>query len=1102
MSIRLSHWGAMFFLIIVCWACNPTDDDKGIEGPIFQQKSAAQSGLTFTNQVLENDTLNYYTFPYLYMGGGVAIGDIDKDGLSDVFMTGNMVPNKLYLNQGNLKFEDISEAAGVAGDDRWYTGACMLDANQDGWLDIYVCVSGKNGPFQNQLFINNQDRTFTERAVEYGLADASTSIQAVALDYDGDGLQDLFVANYPQIPVSMGNEYYYQKMQQNKFSESAHLYKNMGNGSFQDFTQAAGVQNFGLSLGVVAADFNEDNLIDLYLSNDFNVPDYFYLNQGDGTFGERLASSFRHTSMFGMGLDAADVNNDGLLDIGQVDMTPADHKRAKTNMASMSPETFWQAIDLGFHYQYMQNSLQLNRGVDAKANPQFSDISRFTGMATTDWSWGIQFADLDNDGWQDVFISNGMKRDVNNNDANIRFKESNFFQEYKPDYKLLPSEPIHNYLFQNQGGINFVDIGQAWGLDSEGFSNGFAFGDLDNDGDLDLLVNNLDEEMSLYENLSQQNGNHFLQLSFAGPTANPLGLGVKVLLHQQEGIQKKELSLTRGFQSSVAPILHFGLGKAALVDKLEIFWPDGKYQAFEQLSGNQRLTINYQDALSKEDHPLPNKAFKVVNQAAKLVFQHQEDQYDDFVVEPLLPHKNSALGPALSAGDLNGDGLDDFFVGNAAGARASLFVQNPKGTFELMPGPWEEDSLFEDTGSLLTDLDRDGDLDLIVSSGGNNAFRNSYHLCRIYLNTPQGFIRAEQALPAIQLSGQEISASDFDGDGDMDLLLAGRLVPGKYPRAASTYLLRNDGGRDQELTFSDVTDSLIPALKGVGLVTASLWEDFNGDEKLDLIIAGEWMPIRYFQNKGSFFEEVSLPGLKNSEAWWYSLKALDVDQDGDLDFVAGNLGLNYKYRATPESPFELYANDFDENGSLDIVLSYRKKGEQLPVRGRECSSEQVPALASRFETYQAFANADLPELYGEHMLDQALHLQAKNFASAWFENRGEAGFVRHDLPDMAQLSAINAIELIDYNGDEFDDLLLFGNLYGSEVETPRNDASLGLVLQGGPNGDWTAISASESGLLIPGDVKQTALIKWGQEQKTACLIGRNNDSLQLVLIDP
>ncbi len=1085
----------MFF----SWSCNPSDESTTDQGPVFHSVAATQSGLTFSNQVLENDTLNYFSFPYLYMGGGVAVGDIDNDGLADVYMTGNMEPNKLYLNKGGLKFEDISVAAGVSGDKRWYTGVCMLDANQDGWLDIYVCVSGKYGPFENQLFINNQDRTFTERAAEYGLADTSTSIQAVSFDYDGDGLQDLFVANYPQVPVSMGNEYYYQKMRDNKYSESAHLYKNMGNGSFDDVTQTAGVQNFGLSLGVVAADFNEDNLIDLYVSNDFNVPDYFYLNQGDGTFGERLSSSFRHTSMFGMGLDAVDFNNDGHIDLGQVDMTPADHKRAKTNMASMSPETFWQGIELGFHYQYMQNSLQLNRGNNAAGLPQFSDISRFTGMATTDWSWGIQFADLDNDGWQDVFISNGMKRDVNNNDANVQFKEGNFFKEYKPDYKLLPSEPIHNYLFQNQGGINFLDVGEAWGLDSKGFSNGFAFGDLDNDGDLDLLVNNLDEPMSLFENLSEQNGNNYLQLSFKGPEQNPFGLGVKVFLHTQAGIQKQELSLSRGFQSSVAPKMHFGLGMTEVIDKLEILWPDGKYQSIEQLTGNQNLQINYSEATNREQAPPSIKPFKIVSQDAKLDFQHIEDQYDDFLKEPLLPHKNSAYGPAVSVGDINEDGFDDFFIGNATNAKARMYLQNPNGAFSLLPGPWEADSMYEDLGSLLEDLDGDGDVDLILTSGDNNPSRKKYHHLRIYLNTPEGFIRNDQALPKLNLSGQEISVQDFDNDGDLDLFVGGRLRPAQYPLPASSYLLRNDGGVDGQLTFSDVTASLIPSLKEVGLVTSSLWADFNGDQRPDLIIAGEWMPIRYFQNKGTFFEEVSLNGLKNSEAWWYSLEALDVDQDGDLDFIAGNLGLNYKYRASDKSPFELYANDFDENGSLDIVLSYQKKGELLPVRGRECSSQQVPALATRFETYQAFANADLPELYGEHMLENALHLEAKDFSSAWFENRGEAGFVRHNLPSMAQLSSINAIEVFDYNEDEYPDLMLFGNLYGSEVETPRNDAGLGLVLQGGPQGQWTAIPASESGLLISGDVKQTARMKWGPSQKEAFLIGRNNESLQLVL---
>ena len=549
----------LFFCLLI-GSCRKGGDPEDGRDTRFHSVSDTHSGLHFSNDILENDTLNYFTFPYLYMGGGVAIGDINNDGLADIYVTGNMVPNKLYLNRGNLQFEDITEQAGVSGDDRWYTGVSMMDVNADGWLDIYVCVSGIHPPFNNQLFINNGDSTFREAAGAYGLADASTSIQATTLDYDGDGLLDVFVANYPQIPVTMGNEYYHRKMQTNQFAESAHLYRNNGDGTFSDRTTSAGVQNFGLTLGLVATDFNQDGWPDLYLSNDFNVPDYLYMNNGDGTFSERVREATRHISMFGMGIDVADLNDDGLLDLAQVDMTPEDYKRAKTNMASMSPETFHEAVAMGFHHQYMQNSIQLNNGLNEGGLPIFSDIARMTGMATTDWSWGVQIMDLDNDGRKDVFISNGMKRDVNNRDALDQLERESMFGNQERSISILPSEPVENYAFRNNGQLSFGNVTAEWGLSYPGFSNGFAYADLDNDGDLDLVMNNLDDALSLYENRTDRDARHFLQVKLNGPKHNPFGLGTRVTLETQEGTQTQELTLTRGFQSSVSTTLHFGLG--------------------------------------------------------------------------------------------------------------------------------------------------------------------------------------------------------------------------------------------------------------------------------------------------------------------------------------------------------------------------------------------------------------------------------------------------------------------------------------------------------------------------------------------------------------
>ncbi|MEM6697084.1 MAG: VCBS repeat-containing protein, partial [Bacteroidota bacterium] len=752
-------------LLVFCLSCQNetiTTENTNIH---FKNISPKHSNIHFSNNIIENDTLNYFTFPYLYMGGGVAIGDINNDGLSDIFVTGNMVSNRLYLNQGNFQFQDISGQAGVSGDQRWYTGVTMADVNNDGWLDIYVCVSGQHSPFENQLYINQKDNTFKEQAKQYGIADASTSIQSSFFDYDLDGDLDLLVANYPQILVSQGNEFYYQKMKANLLEESAHLYRNNGDDTFTDVTQQAGIQNFGLTLGIATADFNEDSYPDIYLSNDFNVPDYFYLNNGDGTFRESIQKSTRHTSMFGMGVDAADFNNDGLLDFAQVDMTPEDYKRAKTNMASMSPASFQQAVDIGFHYQYMQNSVQLHQGMDEQGTPIFSDLARMTGMATTDWSWGVQFMDLDNDGWQDVFISNGMKRDVNNNDVNADYEFSSTFGDpTQRDITTLPSEPISNYAFRNEGNLSFSKVTKDWGLAQEGFTNGFAYADLDNDGDLDLVLNNLDATLGVFEN--ESTANNYLQIQFKGSGQNPFGIGTKVRLQVNGQQQYQELQLTRGFQSSVAPVLHFGLVEAIQIEQIEVIWSDGKTQILENITANQRLTLNYQEAQTHSGLAEKKTAkFKEITTISGINFKHTEDEYNDYKKEILLPHKNSQFGPALAVGDVNGDGWEDFFVGNATDAAAKLYIQQADGTFRTEIEPWSADVQYEDTGAHFFDADQDGDLDLYVVNGGNDPNRSDdYCQDRLYINTPDGFKNLEAALPKMPISGQVVASNDFDGD--------------------------------------------------------------------------------------------------------------------------------------------------------------------------------------------------------------------------------------------------------------------------------------------------------------------------------------------------
>ena len=1095
-------YGTLSILI----ACQPADEEITSR---FIRLDPAISGVAFSNDIVENDTLNYFTFPYLYMGGGVAVGDVNNDGLTDIFLTGNMTANRLYLNQGNQRFTDATEAAGVAGDDRWYTGATMADVNNDGWLDIYVCVSGKYTTTENQLYINNRDNTFTERAAAYGLNDASPSIQATFFDYDRDGHPDVYVANYPTISVSLGNPAYQKLMQRNDWKDSGHLYRNLGRGTYQDVTQTAGVQDFSLALGIVATDLNQDGYSDLYVSNDFNVPDYLYLNQGDGTFVEQLSQATNHTSAFGMGVDAADFNNDGWVDLLQVDMTPEDYKRAKTNMASMSPENFYQAVNMGFHYQYMQNSLQLNNGTNRDSIPLFSDISRFAGVATTDWSWGALMADLDNDGYKDILITNGMKRDVNNNDANAQLNadatlaEATSAEEVQPlNIELLPSEPIDNYAFRNQGDLTFRPVTQEWGLDYAGFSNGIAYADLDNDGDLDIIINNLNETASVFINQTDTDRQRYLSVRLAGPEHNTFGLDSRVTLRTAGRQQVQELTLTRGFQSSVAPVLHFGVGEVTTIDSLEVMWPDGRYQRLKNITTNQGITLHYHEAKPKQLPTVTSPPrFREVTAERGIAFAHREDLYDDFRHEPLLPHKNSHQGPGLAVGDVNGDGLDDFFVGGAARYAGALYMQTPEGRFATVDGPWQEDRAQEDTGALLFDADSDQDIDLYVVSGGNTPGANeSYYRDRLYLNTPQGFVKSTAALPIVAVSGQTVVPADYDGDGDTDLFVGGRLLPGQYPYPASSFILRNEGGEDQQLRFSDVTAEVAPLLKDFGLVTTALWEDFDDDSQLDLVVTGEWMRIHFLKNENGTFRDVSDElGLTDTRGWWYELYATDLDGDGDRDYLAGNLGLNYKYKTSKENPFTVYAGDLDENGRTDIVLSYAKDGKQLPVRGRECSSQQVPVIQKRFPTYEAFANATLEDIYGENQLEDALRYQVDTFASGWLE-KTDSGFAWHTFPNAAQLSSINAMAPLGSDSVGYPQFVAAGNLYSSEVETPRNDAGYGLVLRYGSNG-LASLPASQTGLYVRGEVKAVAPIQLADNQQ-AYLFAINNDSLRLLEYQP
>lgn len=1090
---------AVFFclssLILLASCSKGTSDEK-----IFSTLEHKDTGIDFSNNLTENDSLNYFTYTYIYMGGGVATGDINNDGLIDVFFTGNQVSNKLYLNKGNLKFEDITKKAGVGGDSRWYTGVTMADVNGDGFLDIYCSVGGKFGLQNNELYINNGNGTFTEKAKEYGIDDIGNSVQGTFFDYDKDGDLDLFVANYPSTKFASKPSDYKQMMFHVKDNESGHLYRNNGT-NFTDVSQEAGVKAYGLSLSATIGDLNNDGWPDIYVSNDFSSPDFMYLNNQDGTFKEVVKEAMAHNSFYGMGVDISDFNNDGNLDVFQVDMDAKDNRRKKANMSSMNPQLFWDVVDSGFNYQYMHNCMQMNTGVNENGIPHFGNVSRITGTSSTDWSWGPLFADFDNDGNKDLFVSNGTRREINNNDFFHSLEALNLQpKDLLKKSQEIPSEKIDNFMFQNKGNLNFEQVNKKWGIEYKGFSNGVAYADLDNDGDLDLVINNIDDFASVFENSSSET-NNYIKVNFKGNTKNTFGLGNRVYVKTKKGTQMQELTLTRGYKSSVAPEMHFGLAKEKTIDEVKVVWTNGKVQKLYNVKANQTLTFKEQDAIAETEAKIaPNTNLFATVTDVFPVFKHEENKYDDFKDQVLLPHKMSTFGPAIAVGDLNKDGLDDYFIGGSATYSGKVFLQTKNGFVPKNIPALDEDKLSEDTGVLIFDADNDGDNDIYVVSGGYEFLVNDTKLQdRLYINNGKGdFTKAPKGvLPSMLTSGSKVYPIDYDKDGKQDLLVLGRQVPGQYPAPATTYLLHNTSTTTQPKF--EISKNAPKEFVNLGMATSAVITDFNNDKLEDIIVVGEWMPIRVFQNTKNGFKEVSknLGLTGDTTGWWWSIQQGDFDNDGDMDYIVGNNGLNYKYKATPNETFDIFVKDFDNDKHKDIVLSYYNDGKQYPVRGRGCSSQQIPNIKKKFKDYESFSEATLVDVYTEKSLKEALHYRVKSFASIYLENKN-GKFIIHELPVEAQLTCINQIMVDDYDKDGKLDVLVTGNMYNSEVETPRNDAGHGLFLKGDGRGKFKSIAAIESGFFTPGDVKNMEKIK--VKNKNYFLVTKNNSFMQAVKI--
>lgn len=1105
--MKIRHLLYFCSLLILC--CENAPEETKATPKLFTLLPSNETGVDFNNIIKDDKDKNIFAYANFYGGAGVGIGDFNNDGLQDIFFAGNMVPDKLYLNKGNLVFEDITEKAGIKNFEGWSTGVTIADINNDGHQDIYVSreLYDENPAWRrNLLYLNKGNGTFEEKAEELLIANTERTRHATFLDFDKDGLLDLFLLTQPPNPGSLSQYHNADNLLVPQYALK--LYKNNGN-TFEDVSKAAGIDRTGFPNAVSASDINNDGWPDLYVANDFYAPDFLFLNNQDGTFSSIEKSALKQTSYYSMGVDVADINNDQNLDVFVLDMVSEDNFRLKSNMSGMNIDSFWKVVEDGGGYQYMYNTLQLNNG-----NETFSNIAQFTGMAATDWSWSNLIADFDNDGLKDTYVTNGLLRDIRNTDADknvanyINTTRAQWLQKnpraqniksiwdivaLEKAVGMVPSQPLKNYAYQNLGNLEFKNKSNDWGLDEESFSNGSAYADLDNDGDLDLVVNNINNEAFIYRNNSEslEHGN-FLRIKLIDQNNRPI-FGTRVNLYTSKEVQTLESTNVRGIYSTSESTLHFGLNSHKKIDSIIVLWPNGNTTIKKNVEANQLLEITSNEFdENKGRTEKPNQyLFADVTATQNAKFKHQENTFNDFEKQILLPHKLSQFGPALTAGDINNDGLDDFYVGGAANQAPILFIQQKNGSFkESQTTFWQKEAGYEDVDALFVDINNDGLKDLYVVSGGNEYPKNDFHYTdRVYLNQSNDTFNKGAILNANRISGSVVKSADYDGDGDLDLFVGGRHTPHQYPNPTSSMLLVNDNGQ-----LVNQTETLSPELLIIGMVTDGIWTDYDQDNDLDLIVVGEWMPITIFENYHGNLSKINTEDFKSSYGWWFSIEQGDFDNDGDLDYIAGNLGLNYKYKTSPDKPFDVYYNDFDSNGNADIVLGYYNKEKHYPLRGFSCSSEQIPALKKKIVKYDAFASMELKDVYGEEKLKNSLHYSADTFASVYIENLGNGQFTISDLPNLAQLSNINDMHVSDFNGDGWLDVLAVSNLYVSEIETPRNDAGTGVLLLGDGKGAFTAKRGSETGFFADGDAKKLVAINNGQNNYF--LVGNNNDELQ------
>ena len=1078
----------------------------------FRKVPTEKSGVHFNNQIQDNKYLSFLTFEYIYNGGGVGIGDLNQDGLADIYLCGNMVRDRLFFNQGGMKFKDVTIQSGIENRGGWSSGVSIVDINKDGYLDIYVCKTLYDDSAEireNELYINQGDGTFTEEASKYGLNNPWRTQQAVFFDYDLDDDLDVFIVNQPPNPGILSPLHGYDWLDP-KFG--CQLFQN-NNNFFDEVTTDANVSSRGYALGASVADINNDGWLDLFVATDYDGPDLLYMNQKDGTFENTINQSMMHISTYSMGVDINDINNDGLMDILVLDMSAEDNYRTKANMSGMDPSKFWSVVNAGGHYQYMYNMIHLNQGVNDNNLAIFSEVGQAMGLPSTDWSWSPLIADFDLDGYKDIFVSNGIVKDLRYTDAlkkteeyvrELVAKENNSVDHLsqiidKVDLQKIssffPSTKMKNYVFRNEEGISFGNKTNSWGMIDSTFSTGAAVGDLDNDGDLDLVLNNVNDPALIYENLANPEKTNFIKINFVKDGKPHYPIGLKVTIYTDDLRQVQNFNIVKGFYSSSESTIHFGTGNYDMIDSVEIEFPQKKLAKLYEVKANRTWDVDV-NTLDIVDNKLDKAPFPFLIDHNPIPFRHQENEYDDFEREVLLPHTLSNLGPALAVADVNGDGFNDVFIGGAKGQSGCLFYQTEDGHFEKTANQFQ--SKHEDVGAIFFDANNDGFQDLYVVSGGNESSGlDDYYQDNLYINNGDGvFSIRTEALPIITVSGSVAKVSDVDQDGDLDLIIGGRLVPGEYPKPASSLLLFNRFEETGQLKFEDLTLSHAPEFIELGLVTDIGLSDLDEDGDDDLLVVGMWMSPTIFMNSNATFERVECDDLDDLTGWWYTITEHDLDQDGDLDFVLGNLGLNYKYKASADEPFSVYYDDFDGNGKGDIVLSYYNFGKAFPLRGRSCSSQQIPKLATEFPSYNIFASSTIDEVYGEINLENALQYHATTFESILLEHQDGHKFQKHILPVEAQWSNNNDFWVGDLDQDGRKEIIGVQNMFGSEVETPRNDAGKGLLMQATELPfEFYCVPPSESGLFLSEEIKSILPI---DDSRTKFVLGVNNSYPKII----